>query len=141
MKFKRSLAAAFFGAALAACAGPQSRIKKHQALFDSYPPPVQRKIQEGQADVGFTKEQAAMAMGRPERIYTRKTASAEQEVWAYGIESSGPQIGFGMGMGGPGFSAVGVGLESGGASEGDSDARVRVVFQNGLVVSVESRQK
>jgi hypothetical protein len=141
---QKLLTAALIAASLAACAGPQSRIKKQQTLFDAYPPAVQQKIRDGQADVGFTKEQVTMALGRPDRTYTRKTAAAEQEVWAYGVSDGGPRLslGFGMGFGGgAGMSAGGIGVETGAGPEGDDRARVRVVFQDGKVFSVESRRK
>ena len=134
------MTAALFATALAACSGPQSRIKKHQADFDSYSPAIQEKIRAGQVDVGFTDRQAAMAMGRPDRTYTRKTASAQQEVWAYGGGGSRVGVGLGLGMGGgPGFYGGGVGISSDpGVDRGE---RVRIVLQDGVVVAVESRGK
>lgn len=131
-------------AALAACQTPQSRIKKNQAAFDAYPPEVQTAIREGRADVGFTMEQAKMALGKPDRVYSQKTADTTREVWAYGI-GGGPRVGLGFGMssmsyGNGGGSAYGssVGVSS---DLPDSHARVRYVFENGKVVSVERREK
>jgi hypothetical protein len=143
MNAERLLLAGLLAAALAACAGPSSRIKKHQAEFDAYPADVQRKIRAGQVDVGFTDQQVALALGRPDRIYERKTANAQQEVWAYGgAYGSRVGVGFGLGMGGgPGFygGGGGVGVET---EPGiDHGERTRVVLQNGVVVAVESRQK
>ena len=142
MKAERFLAAALVATALAACAGPSSRIKKHQAEFDAYPADVQQKIRAGQVDVGFTDQQAAMALGRPDRIYARKTAAAQQEVWAYGGGGSRVGVGLGLGMGagaGPGFYSGGIAVDS---EPGiDRGERVRVVLQSGVVVAVESRQK
>lgn len=145
MKAAALAPAALLAAALAACAGPQSRIRGHQAEFDAYSPAVQRKIRDGQADVGFTREQVSLALGRPDRVYARKTTSAEQEVWAYGSGVTGPGAapgaGFGPGPGpaGPGFYGGGIGVE---ADPGiDRGERVRVVFQSGVVVAVESRRK
>ena len=132
------MAAAAFAAALAACAGPQSRIKKHQAEFDSYPPAVQQKIRAGQVDTGFTDRQVALALGRPDRVYARKTASAQQEVWAYG--GAGPHVGIGVGVGlGAGPLGGGIGVDS--EPEIDRGESIRVVLQNGAVVAVESRRK
>lgn len=131
-------------AALAACQSPQSRIKKNQAAFDAYPPEVQTAIREGRADVGFTQEQVRMAVGKPDRVYSQKTADATREVWAYGL-GGGPRVGLGFGMssmsyGNGGGSAYGssVGVSS---DLQDSHARVRYVFENGKVVSVERREK
>jgi hypothetical protein len=142
MRISRLAAAAVIAAALAACAGPRSRIKKHQADFDSYPPAVQQKIRAGQVDVGFTDQQVSLALGRPDRVYSRKTATSQQEVWAYGGGGYGPQIGFGLGMGsgaGPGFYSGGIAVASDPSI--DRGERVRVVFENGTVVAVESRRK
>ena len=131
-------------AALAACQSPQSRIKKNQGAFDAYPPEVQTAIREGRADVGFTMEQAKMALGKPDRVNSHKTADTTREVWAYGI-GGGPRVGLGFGMssmsyGNGGGSAYGssVGVSS---ALPDSHARVRYVFENGKVVSVERREK
>ena len=135
MKTTRLTAALLAAAALAACASPQSRIKKNRAEFDSYSPAVQKKIQDGQVDIGFTKKQAAIALGRPDRISTRKTATAVQEIWAYG-RTGGSHLGFslGMGMGGP----IGIGTGIGVGPEGDAQDRLRVVFQDDAVISVEN---
>ena len=77
-----------------------------------------------------------MALGKPSRIVTRKTADAAQEVWVYGAsEKSHVGFGFGLGTGGSSFygGGVGVGLEA----NPPHDYFLRVVFQNGAVVSVE----
>jgi hypothetical protein len=133
---------AFFAAfaLLAACASPQSRIKAHRAAFDAYPPAIQRKISDGIADVGFTREQVQLALGTPDRRYARKTADAEQEVWGYGAARGASSLGFGLGFGMGGLgTTVGMGTEVG--PGGPPEERVRVVFQDGAVVSVESRQR
>jgi len=141
MKASRLLTAALIAIGLAACGGPNSRIKKHRAEFDSYPPDVQQKIRAGQVDVGFTDHQAAMALGRPDRNYSRKTADSQQEVWAYG-SAPAPRVGMAYGMGagaGPGYYGGGIAV----ASEPDIDRgeRVRIVLQNGVFVAVETRRK
>lgn len=134
MGTSRFAAAALITWTLAACASPQSRIKKHRTEFDSYPPAVQKLIQDGRADVGFTTAQAEMALGRPDRIYTRTTAAAAQEVWAYGGASrAGVGFSFGLLMGGPVSVGTGIGV---GPDAAPAD-RLRLVFQDGAVVSVE----
>lgn len=124
---------------LAACASPQSRIKKHQALFDAYPPEVQAKIKAGQAEIGFTPEQAQMALGAPAHVYTRKTTSGSQEVWGYG-NAGGPRVGLGLGIFSGGMASYDVGVGVGTGSDYPDD-RVRVVFENGRVTSVERRER
>lgn len=129
-------------AALAACQSPQSRIKKDQAAFDAYPPEVQSAIREGRVEAGFTPEQVAMAIGRPERIYTEKTAASMRETWEYGV-GSGSSAGFGPGIasyGNGGGSAYGAGVGVG-PDVPDPRARLRLVFENGKVVGVKRREK
>jgi len=125
--------------ALAACSTPQSRVKKHQALFDAYPQEVRDKILAGEVEVGFTPEQVQLALGSPARVYSRKTPQGSQEVWSYGGNGGGPTVGFGFGVFGGGPVSYGVGIGSGG--DWYPDESERVVFENGRVVTVEQRQK
>lgn len=125
-------------AALAACQSPQSRIRKGQAAFDAYPPEVQAAVREGRVETGFTAEQARMALGKPGRVYSRKTASSDQEVWEYG-GGGGPSVGLGFGMssmGGAGGYGTGVGLSTGAE---ETRPRTRVILEGGAVVAVERR--
>lgn len=131
------MAAAFL--LLAACASPESRIKKHQAVFDSWPPETQAAVRAGKAEVGFTAEQVKVALGKADRIYTRKSAEAVQEVWAYGRGGARTSVGLGFGMGG-GSSSYGMGVGVGGPEHREDD-RVRVVFEGGKVVAVETRER
>lgn len=123
----------------AACASLESRIKKNQAAFDSWPPEVQASVKAGKAEVGFTAEQVKVALGKADRIYTRKSAEAVQEVWAYGRGGARTGVGLGFGMGG-GTSSYGLGVGVGGPEYRDDD-RTRVVFESGTVVAVETRDK
>jgi PBP1b-binding outer membrane lipoprotein LpoB len=68
---------------LAGCATPESRIKKNPDLFASFPPDVQAKVQQGQIDIGFSPEMVTMALGTPNRVYTRQTKDGSIEVWSY----------------------------------------------------------
>ena len=86
-------------AALAACASPASRIKHSRASFDSYPPEVQQTIRAGKAAVGFTMEQARMALGAPDRVSTETTAAVTREVWVYGGGGGGSRVGLSFGFG------------------------------------------
>jgi len=120
---------------LAACASTDSRIRDNQAAFDGYPPAVQQKIRAGQADIGFTPEQVRMALGEPDHKYTRTSAEGSSEVWAY--RDSGPMFSFGVGGGSFG-SHSGVGGGVGVATGGDApEDKLRVVFYNGAVSSIE----
>lgn len=127
-------------AALSACQSPQSRIRKNQAAFDAFPPEVQTAIRQGRAEVGFTEQQVLMALGKPGRVYSQKTAASNQEVWEYGV-GGGPSVGLGFGMSSMGGGS-GYGTSVGVASDAvDPRAQTRVILESGIVVSVERRVK
>jgi len=119
---------------------PDSRIEKNQELFNSLPPGAQASIRAGQVQAGFTPDMVLLALGQPDRRYTRTTQTGSSEVWAYAASSS-PAFSFGLGIGGgmgrgigPGIS-TGVGIATGGDRASD---RIRVIFDNGRVTSIES---
>lgn len=68
---------------LAACNTPAARIDDKKAVFDRYPAEVQQKLAAGQIGIGYTPEQAEIALGPPNRRYTRTSAGGTQEVWIY----------------------------------------------------------
>ncbi len=68
---------------LAGCASPASRIKKNPELFASFPPEVQEKVRQGKIEVGFNSDMVTIALGAPDRTYTRSTAEGTAEIWAY----------------------------------------------------------
>lgn len=132
-----------FAAALAAltfvvggCSTTDSRVKDNQAAFNAAPPDVQAKIREGKVAVGFTEAQILMALGKPDRRYTRTTAAGTTDVWAY--EDHKPSFSFGIGMAsGGGGTMVGSGVAIGtGDRSGD---KLRVILTGGVVTAVESR--
>jgi len=120
---------------LASCSTPQSRIGDHQAEFDKFPPDVQQKISHGQVDVGFTEEMVRLALGEPDRRFTRKTEAGELDVWGYHERRARVSFGLGFGTGGR-HSAVGgaVGMSS---SSDDPEERIRIEFRSGRVTAVE----
>ena len=69
--------------ALAGCATPESRIKEKPEVFNSFPPEVQSKVRTGQVDIGYTKDMVYIALGKPDREYTRTTAAGSFVVWSY----------------------------------------------------------
>jgi hypothetical protein len=120
---------------VAGCSTTDSRIKGHQAAFDAAPPAVQAKIRAGQVGIGFTPEQVTMALGNPDRGYTRTTARGTSEIWAYA--DHGPAFSIGVGaasVGGSGMVGGGVAIGSGGDRRDD---KLRVVFEGGQVVAIE----
>lgn len=73
---------------LTACSTPQTRIRSNPQLFNSLPPAEQTLIQEGKVAVGFTPEMVKLAVGEPDRIYTRTEATGQSETWVYTSYSS-----------------------------------------------------
>lgn len=121
---------------LSGCSTTDSRIKNNQAAFNAAPPDVQAKIREGKVAIGFTEQQVLMALGKPDRRYTRTTAEGTTDVWAY--EDHKPSFSFGIGVAsGGGGSMVGSGVAIGtGDRSGD---KLRVVLTGGRVTALETR--
>ena len=73
--------------AVSGCMTPQERrdrrIEKHQAIFHAFPLDMQDKIRRGEVDIGFTEQMVSLALGRPRRVYLRKTADGETIIWCY----------------------------------------------------------
>ena len=127
----------------AGCSTVDSRIARHRDAFNTWPPAVQDKVVVGQIDLGFTTDQVAVALGEPDRVFTRTTADGTSQVWSY--RDRGPRFSFGVGLGmgswgSRGGSFGGVGIDTGGGYR--DDEKLGVVFdQNGRVSSIETRAK
>jgi hypothetical protein len=122
---------------VASCASTESRVRRHQTEFEAWPADVQQKVKAGRVDVGFTPAMVRVALGDPERTFTRTTAQGAAEVWVYAEQ--GPKFSFGIGMGSMrGSSAVGGGVTVGDTFR-DNEA-MRVVFENGRVSAIETRK-
>ena len=122
----------------AGCTTPESRISRHQAAFDAWPAEVRDKVRAGRVEVGFTQEMVQVALGEADRRSTRTTAAGTEEVWAYFDHR--PKFSFGLGMGVAGGSRA----YGGGVVVGDSgfldDEFLRVIFEGGRVVAIETRK-
>jgi len=70
-------------ALFAGCATPQTRIATNRALYDTLPAESQALIQEGRVAVGFTPDMVKLALGEPDRVYSRTDKSGTSESWAY----------------------------------------------------------
>jgi outer membrane protein assembly factor BamE (lipoprotein component of BamABCDE complex) len=79
------IAAAFvvLAALAAGCSTPATRIKHNPEVFASFPSDVQANVKEGRIDVGYTKDMVMIALGKPDRIYSRKSEAGEAEVWSF----------------------------------------------------------
>lgn len=124
----------------AGCASTPAQRIAGSADFDNYPSAVQEKILNGEVDIGFTEEMVRLALGAPDRVSRRQTAEGESEVWGYSERK--PRISFGFGVGGGGGhtrTGAGVMVGSGGRDWGDG-ARTRVIFREGKVSAIETRE-
>ncbi len=121
---------------LAGCATtPAERIAKNHAAYAAWPPDVQARVTAGEVAPGFTPAQVRMALGEPDRTYTRTTEKGTDEVWAYRDRKPRFTIGLGV-MGGGGSTRVGGStvMSSGGPYQ---DEVLRVIFEEGRVSAVE----
>lgn len=119
-------------ALLAACNTPASRIDDNKTVYLSYPVEIQQKLAAGQVDVGYTREQAQIALGKPNRRYSRTTAGSAQEVWIFrerGSQTYSRNSGYVGRV--SGFSTLS-------ASAGE---RLRVVFADNKVALIEEALK
>ena len=80
---KRILAVGMIALLAAGCYTPASRIKKNPELFAGFPEDVQANVKAGRIDIGYTKDMVFIALGKPDRQYSRQTATGLTEVWAY----------------------------------------------------------
>jgi len=117
---------------------PQSRISKNHEAYSRFPSNVQRMISAGMVDVGFTPEMVRMALGAPNREFSRQTENGSTEVWVYHDTSPRFSIGFGIGSYGR-HSATSVGVATS-TGDYDRDERVRVAFRDGHVTEIEYRK-
>jgi len=127
---------------LGGCATVDSRISRNQVEFNTWPAAVQAKIRTGNVDLGFTREQVGVALGEPDKVYSRKTIDKEQEIWAY--FDNRPQFAIGLGVGTGLHSGAYTGTMGGVVRDRQRDRldeSTRVVFEAGKVVALEARTK
>ena len=137
------LAASLLALLLAGCSTVDSRIAKNREAFNSWPPAVQDRVVRGEIDIGFTADQVRVALGEPDRVWTRTSADGTSQVWSY--RDRGPKFGFGVGVGVGSFGGSrgtvgGVGISTGPGYR--DDEKMGVVFDpSGRVSSIETRSK
>jgi hypothetical protein len=140
MNFPRaSILVVLLSVFLTACSTVDSRVKDNQAAFDALPPETQQKIRAGKVEVGYTPQMVTMALGKPDRVYTRTTEKGTSEVWAY--RDSKPAFSFGLGVGGGGGGTrvgSGIGITTGGDRYDD---KLRVVLSAGKVTTMETSSR
>jgi hypothetical protein len=145
MKTRAALFAFLLAAALTGCSTVDSRIAKNREAFNTWPPAVQDRVVRGEIDVGFTTDQVRVALGEPDRVWTRTTADGTSQVWSY--RDRGPKFGFGVGVGMGSFGGSrgtmgGIGISTGPGGGYRDDEKMGVVFDpSGRVASIETRSK
>ena len=137
--FSVSMFATFALLTMSGCSTPDSRIKSNQAAFDALPAETQSKIRVGKVEVGYTAAMVKMALGEPDRQYSRTTEKGRSEVWAYRDKGPALSLGFGVG-GGSGSTGMGAGIGVSTAGDREED-KLRVIFEGDRVTAVESRTK
>jgi len=68
---------------LAGCSTPDTRIKRAPELFARLTPEQQALVKEGRVGIGFDADAVRLAVGDPDRKWTRTDAAGVQEVWSY----------------------------------------------------------
>lgn len=122
--------------AFAGCATtPEARVEKNAAAVAAWPEEVRAKVRAGQVAVGFSPEQVRVALGDPDRTFTRTEAQVAREVWVYLDRGSKLSFGVGVGSGGGG-SGLGGGVSVGSGGRGERELR-RVIFEGGRVSAIE----
>jgi hypothetical protein len=67
----------------AGCASPDARIKRSPEMFARLSPEQQALVKEGKVGIGFDAEAVQLAIGKPDRIWTRTDAAGTNELWGY----------------------------------------------------------
>lgn len=70
-------------ALLAGCSTPEARIQRNPEAFARLAPEEQQLVREGKVAIGFTPEMVRLALGNPDRVYTRTDANGVSESWSY----------------------------------------------------------
>lgn len=79
-----SLLLTFIGLLFAAgCATPAARIERNPEVFNQLSPSDQQLIREGKVGIGFTPDMVKLALGDPDKVFTRTDASGTNESWSY----------------------------------------------------------
>lgn len=77
------LFAALLALALAGCSTPDKRISRSPEVFARLTPEQQALVKEGKVAVGFDADAVLLAVGSPDRKWTRTDAAGVREVWSY----------------------------------------------------------
>jgi len=70
-------------ALFAGCSTPEARIQKNPEIFAKLSPSDQQLIREGKVGLGFSPDMVKLALGDPDRVFTRTDAQGTNESWSY----------------------------------------------------------
>jgi hypothetical protein len=82
----RHLLSLFAGCAallLAGCSTPDTRIRANPEVFNRLSAEEQDLIREGRVAIGFDQEMVRLAVGDPDRVWTRTDQDGASESWSY----------------------------------------------------------
>ncbi|HEY8932183.1 MAG TPA: hypothetical protein VIM44_02600 [Rariglobus sp.] len=68
---------------LAGCATPDKRISRSPEVFARLSPEQQALVKQGKVAVGFEADAVLLAVGSPDRKWTRTDEAGTREVWSY----------------------------------------------------------
>jgi hypothetical protein len=68
---------------MAGCSTPETRIRANPEAFNRLTPEEQNLIREGRVGIGFNAEMVRLAVGDPDRIWTRTDTEGATESWSY----------------------------------------------------------
>lgn len=67
----------------AGCVSPETRINQSPETFARLSPEHQALVREGKVGLGFSADAVRLAVGEPDRRWTRTDAAGNSEVWSY----------------------------------------------------------
>lgn len=67
----------------AGCSTPETRIRDNPEIFNRLSPQEQDLIRQGRVGIGFDQDMVKLAVGEPDRIWTRTDAEGATESWSY----------------------------------------------------------
>jgi hypothetical protein len=79
LSFFAGCAALFF----AGCSTPETRIRANPEIFNRLSVDEQNLIIQGQVAIGFDREMVRLAVGEPDRVWTRTDLEGATEAWSY----------------------------------------------------------
>ena len=67
----------------AGCSTPETRIRENPEIFNRLSTQEQELIRQGRVAIGFDQEMVKLAVGEPDRVWSRVDAEGATESWSY----------------------------------------------------------